>query len=165
MNGFSIRSCRRTARLALGALLLVSSPVFAEPTPIPTHGIAMHGEPALSPGFGHLPYANPAAPKGGRLTVGVQGTFDSLNPFNVKAGSAAQGIQGNVYQGLMQRSFDEPFTLYGLIAQSIETDADRSFVTFHLDPRAHFSDGAPMTSADVAFSFEPLKTKGRPPQP
>jgi peptide/nickel transport system substrate-binding protein len=164
MNGFSIRSCRRTARLALGALLLVSSPVFAEPTPIPTHGIAMHGEPALSPGFGHLPYANPDAPKGGRLTVGVQGTFDSLNPFNVKAGSAAQGIQGNVYQGLMQRSFDEPFTLYGLIAQSIEIDDARSFITFHLDPRAHFSDGKPITSADIAFSFDLLKNKGRPQQ-
>jgi peptide/nickel transport system substrate-binding protein len=124
----------------------------------------MHGEPALPPGFPHLPYANPDAPKGGRLVVGVQGTFDSLNPFNVKAGSAAQGIQGNVYQGLMQRSFDEPFTLYGLIAQSIETDAARSFVTFHLDPRAHFSDGKPLTSADVAFSFDLLKTKGRPQQ-
>ncbi|MEA2855842.1 MAG: peptide/nickel transport system substrate-binding protein, partial [Methylobacteriaceae bacterium] len=172
MNASSIRSSGRASAGrfcglgGLGALLaalLLAPPALAEPTP-PTHGIAMHGEPALPPGFPHLPYANPDAPKGGRLVVGVQGTFDSLNPFNVKAGSAAQGIQGNVYQGLMQRSFDEPFTLYGLIAQSIETDATRSFVTFHLDPRAHFSDGKPLTSADVAFSFDLLKTKGRPQQ-
>jgi peptide/nickel transport system substrate-binding protein len=144
-------------------MVLAPLAAFAQPPP-PTHGIAMHGEPALPPGFDHLPYANPDAPKGGRLTVGVQGTFDSLNSFNVKAGSAAQGIQGNVYQGLMQRSFDEPFTLYGLIARSIETDDARSFITFHLDPRAHFSDGKPITSADVAFSFDLLKNKGRPQQ-
>ncbi|MBV8849874.1 MAG: ABC transporter substrate-binding protein [Methylobacteriaceae bacterium] len=173
MDGFSIRrggggSVARLggfARLAaLLAPLLLAIPAAAEHTTPPTHGIAMHGDPALPPGFDHLPYANPDAPKGGRLKVGAQGTFDSLNPFNIKAGSAAQGIQGNVYQGLMQRSFDEPFTLYGLIAQSIETDDARSFVTFHLDPRAHFSDGAPITSADVVFSFELLKTKGRPQQ-
>jgi peptide/nickel transport system substrate-binding protein len=156
---------RALARLtALIAPVLLAVSVDAQPATPPTHGIAMHGEPALPPGFDHLPYANPDARKDGRVTVGVQGTFDSLNPFNVKAGSAAQGIQGNVYQGLMQRSFDEPFTLYGLIAQSIETDDARSFVTFHLDPRAHFSDGVAITSADVAFSFDLLKTKGRPQQ-
>jgi peptide/nickel transport system substrate-binding protein len=172
MNGSPIRRrgragaarfWRLAGRGALLVALLPAAPAPAEPAP-PTHGIAMHGEPALPAGFAHLPYANPDAPKGGRLTVGVQGTFDSLNPFNVKAGSAAQGVQGNVYQGLMQRSFDEPFTLYGLIAQSIETDAARSFITFHLDPRAHFSDGKPLTSADVAFSFNLLKNKGRPQQ-
>jgi peptide/nickel transport system substrate-binding protein len=164
MDGFSIRGVRRAATLALSALLVSALPARSDRATPPTHGIAMHGEPALPAGFDHLPYAEPNAPKGGRLTVGVQGTFDSLNPFNVKAGSAAQGIQGNVYQGLMQRSFDEPFTLYGLIARSIETDEARSFITFHLDPRAHFSDGTPITSADVVFSFDLLKNKGRPQQ-
>jgi peptide/nickel transport system substrate-binding protein len=173
MDGSSIRrgKARRagpagalTQLAALIALLLPAPLACAETVRPPAHGIAVHGDPALPAGFDHFPYANPDAPKGGRLKVGVQGTFDSLNSFNVKAGSAAQGIQGNVYQGLMQRSFDEPFTLYGLIAQSIETDEARSFVTFHLDPRAHFSDGAPITSADVAFSFDLLKTKGRPQQ-
>jgi peptide/nickel transport system substrate-binding protein len=164
MDGFSIRRVMRAAMLALGALLVSALAAAADPASRPSHGIAMHGEPALPPGFDHLPYANPDAPKAGRVTVGVQGTFDGLNPFNVKAGSAAQGIQGNVYQGLMQRSFDEPFTLYGLIAQSIEIDDGRSFITFHLDPRAHFSDGKPITSADVAFSFDLLKNKGRPQQ-
>jgi peptide/nickel transport system substrate-binding protein len=165
MDGFPIRrKGGRAAALVLSAFFFAAVPLRAEPGPPPIHAIAMHGEPALPPGFPHLPYADPDAPKGGRLTVGVQGTFDSLNPFNVKAGSAAQGIHENVYQGLMQRSFDEPFTLYGLIARSIETDEARSFITFHLDPRAHFSDGVPITSADVAFSFDLLKNKGRPQQ-
>lgn len=124
----------------------------------------MHGLPALAPGFDHFPYADPRAPKGGRLRLGMAGTFDSLNPFNLKSGSAAQGLAGNVVQSLMARSLDEPFTLYGLIAQSIETDAGREHIAFRLDPRARFSDGRPLTSADVLFSFELLKSKGRPQQ-
>jgi peptide/nickel transport system substrate-binding protein len=131
---------------------------------IATHGIAVHGEPELPPGFDHFPYADPSAKKGGRLRIGLAGAFDSLNPFNLKSGSAAQGLVGNVFQPLMARSQDEPFTLYGLIARSVETDEARSFVTFRLDPRAHFSDGKPLTSADVLFSFELLKAKGRPQQ-
>jgi peptide/nickel transport system substrate-binding protein len=130
--------------------------------PKPAHGIAMHGGPALPPDFSHLPYANPDARKGGRVTLGMQGTFDSFNPFNLKAGSAAQGLVGPVYQTLMFRSLDEPFTLYGLIAQSVETNAERSYVTFRIDPRARFSDGSPLTSDDVRFSFELLGKKGRP---
>jgi peptide/nickel transport system substrate-binding protein len=125
--------------------------------------IAMHGEPALSDGFERLPYTSSEARKGGRLRLAQLGAFDSLNPFNVKALTAAEGLTGNVYQTLMLRSADEPFTLYGLIAESLETDAARDFVVFHLDPRAHFSDGGPITSADVLFSFELLKTRGRPP--
>ncbi len=137
----------------------------ARPEPAePSHGIAVHGAPALPPDFDHFPYADPAAKKGGRLRVGLAGTFDSLNSFNLKSGSAAQGLVGNVYQSLMARSQDEPFTLYGLIAQSVETDPARSFVTFHLNRQAHFSDGAPLTSADVLFSFNLLKEKGRPQQ-
>ena len=123
----------------------------------------MHGEHDLPEGFAGLPYAAPEARKGGRLTLAYLGGFDSLNPFNVKALTTAQGLNGNVYQTLMFRSADEPFTLYGLIAQRIETDAERAHVVFHLDPRAHFSDGGAITSADVLFSFELLKAKGRPP--
>jgi peptide/nickel transport system substrate-binding protein len=126
--------------------------------------IAMHGEPALSPDFDHLPYVNPMAPKGGALNLAYLGAFDSLNPYNVKALSTAQGLIGNVYQSLMTRSADEPFTLYGLIAKSIETDPARDRVVFHLDPAARFSDGTPITSADVVFSFNLLKAKGRPQQ-
>jgi peptide/nickel transport system substrate-binding protein len=127
----------------------------------PRHGIAMHGEPALPAGFTQLPYADPAAPKGGRLVQGVLGTFDSLNPFIVK-GIAPQSIRGYVVESLMARGYDEPFTLYGLIARAVETDAQRSYVTFHLDPAARFSDGKPITVEDVIFSWQLLRDKGRP---
>src|SRR5450631_337892 len=136
----------------------------ARAAPVAAPAIAMHGSPALKDDFDHLPYADPAAVKGGRLAIGFLGTFDSLNPFNLKAGSTAQGLNANVFETLMTRSLDEPFTLYGLIAQTIETGADRGSVTFRLDPRAHFSDGVPVTSADVRFTFDLLKAKGRPQQ-
>jgi peptide/nickel transport system substrate-binding protein len=157
----------RLAALALAALLLTGAapPPAGTPTHgIATHGIATHGAPALPPDFDHFPYADPAAKKGGRLRVGLSGTFDSLNPFNVKSGTAAQGLVGNVYQTLMARSQDEPFTLYPLIAQSLEIDPARTRLTFHLDPRAHFSDGRPITAEDVLFTFDLLKSKGRPQQ-
>uniref|UniRef100_A0A1L1QK06 Methylocystis parvus OBBP MbnE n=1 Tax=Methylocystis parvus OBBP TaxID=1134912 RepID=A0A1L1QK06_9HYPH len=138
---------------------------MSDPAPAAdSHGLAMHGAPQLPKDFDHFPYADPAAKKGGRLRVGLPGTFDSLNPFNVKSGTAAQGLVGNVFQGLMARSQDEPFTLYPLIAQSIDIDPARTRVTFHLDPRAHFSDGKPITAEDVLFSFDLLKAKGRPQQ-
>ncbi len=126
--------------------------------------IAMHGAPALASGFTHFPYADPGAPKGGRLRLCLLGTFDSLNPFNLKAGSTAQGLGTMVFETLMARSQDEPFTLYGLIAESMDTDDARSFATFHLDPKARFSDGSPITSSDVRFTFDLLRSKGRPQQ-
>lgn len=125
------------------------------------HAIAMHGEPALGPGFPAFRYVNPNAPKGGRLTQGVLGTFDSLNPFIVKGLSLPQ-LRGLVYESLMVRGYDEPFTLYGLLAQSVETDAERSYVAFTLDPRAAFADGRRVTAADVAFSWQLLRDHGLP---
>ncbi len=121
----------------------------------------MHGAPALPEGFAALPYANPDAPKGGRLVEGVLGTFDSLNPLIVK-GLAVQAIRGYVVESLMARGYDEPFTLYGLLARTVETDDARSYVTFTLDPAAHFSDGAPVTAEDVVFSWQLLRDHGRP---
>ena len=121
----------------------------------------MHGEPTWPAGFTRLPYANPNAPKGGRLVQGVLGTFDSLNPLIVK-GIAPPAIRNYVVESLMARGYDEPFTLYGLIARGVETDAERSYVTFHLDPAAKFSDGAPVTAEDVIFSWQLLRDKGRP---
>ncbi len=141
----------------LAALLLGSLPASAEPVP----AIAMHGQPALPAGFSHQPYANPDAPKGGRLVQGLIGTFDSLNPFIVK-GIAVQQIRGYVVESLMARGNDEPFTLYGLLADSIETDDARSYVTFHLDPKARFSDGRPVRAEDVLFSWALMRDKGRP---
>jgi peptide/nickel transport system substrate-binding protein len=152
--------------LCLAALIATASPRGAAGAdePPPTYAIAMHGAPALGPDFAHLSYVNPDAPKGGRLALAYLGAFDSLNPYNVKALSTAQGLVGNVYQSLMMRSADEPFTLYGLIARSIETDEARDFVAFHIDPAAHFSDGERITAADVVFSFNLLKAKGLPSQ-
>ena len=126
-----------------------------------SYAIAMHGEPALPPDFTHMPYANPAAPKGGRLVQGILGTFDSLNPLIVR-GIAVQQIRGFVVESLMARGNDEPFTLYGLLARSVETDDARSFVTFRLDPRTRFSDGRQVTADDVLFSWALLRDKGRP---
>nr|WP_249165403.1 extracellular solute-binding protein [Bradyrhizobium sp. AUGA SZCCT0431] len=126
-----------------------------------SHAISMHGAPALPADFAHMPYAKPDAPKGGRLVWGLLGTFDSLNPFIVR-GLALQQIRGFVVESLMSRGNDEAFTLYGLLARSVETDDIRSYVTFHLDPRARFSDGKPVTADDVLFSWALLRDRGRP---
>jgi len=143
----------------LASILSASSPA---PAPAEaTYAIAMHGEPALPQDFTAMPYVNADAPKGGRLVQGVLGTFDSLNPFIVR-GLPAQSMRGYVFESLMARGYDEPFSLYGLLARTIETDDARSYVTFALDPAAHFSDGTPVTAADVIFSWQLLRDHGRP---
>lgn len=121
----------------------------------------MHGEPKYPAGFDHFPYLNPDAPKGGRITFGIKGTFDSLNPLIIR-GVPVWWVRGLVYESLMARGEDEPFTLYGLIADSIEVPEDRSWVEFHINPEARFSDGRPVTVEDVIFSLELLRDKGRP---
>ena len=121
----------------------------------------MHGEPALAADYTHMPYANRDAPKGGKIVFGVAGTFDSLNPFIVK-GIAVQQIRGYVVESLMTRGNDEPFTLYGLLAENIETDDARSYVTFRINPLAKFSDGRPVLADDVLFSWTLMRDKGRP---
>ncbi len=130
---------------------------FAEPE----HGIAMYGEPALPPDFTSLPQANPQAPKGGRITFGEPGSFDSLNPFITK-GSAPSSVSSLTVETLMGRSYDEPFTLYGLLAESVDTDAERSYVEFTLRDGARFSDGTPVTVEDVLWSFQTLGEQGNP---
>ncbi|MFD2175460.1 extracellular solute-binding protein [Rhodobacter lacus] len=127
----------------------------------PQPALAMYGAPALPPGFTHLPYANPEAPKGGMIRLSESGSFDSLNPW-ILQGRPVQGVSGYVAETLMSRSYDEPFTLYGLLAESVATDADRNWVEFTLRPQARFSDGAPVTVEDVIWSYEILGTKGAP---
>src|SRR5499427_2144569 len=148
---------RLACLVALAAVVTGGPPCAAEPRT----AIAMQGEPALAPGFAAFPYVNPDAPKGGTLVQGALGTFDSLNPLIVK-GSAAISLRGYVLESLLARGYDEPFTLYGLLAETVETDAARSYVTFRLDPRAKFSDGTPVTAEDVIFSWELLRDHGRP---
>ncbi len=127
----------------------------------PRYGIAMYGDPALPQDFVSLPYVNPDAPKGGKIIFGEAGGFDSLNPYILK-GRAPWGIRAHVVETLMGRNWDEPFSLYGLLAESIEVGANREWVEFTLRPEAKFSDGSPVTVEDVLWSFETLGTKGHP---
>ncbi|MFJ5369906.1 ABC transporter substrate-binding protein [Bosea sp. CER48] len=142
------------------ALLARGRSALADSAPV-QHGIAMHGQPALAPDFSHLPYADPKAPRGGRLVFGIQGTFDSLNPL-VVLGVAPDAVPKYVQQSLLFRSADEPFTAYGLLASRVELDADRRKLAFEIDRRATFADGQPVTAQDVLFTVEMLKTKGKP---
>jgi peptide/nickel transport system substrate-binding protein len=150
-------SPRRFLSLLAVAALLAGPQAWAEPAP----AIAMHGTPVLPNHFKNLAYANPDAPKGGRLIFGLLGSFDSLNPFIVK-GIAVQQIRGYVVESLMARNNDEPFSLYGLLADRIETDDARSYVAFHINPAARFSDGTPVTAQDVLFSWQLMRDHGRP---
>lgn len=143
--------------VAPAALVLAAGVAGAEPQ----HGIAMYGQPALPPDFVSLPQANPDAPKGGSITFAVNGSYDTLNPF-ITNGSAAEGIAPLTFETLMARSFNEPFTLYGLLAESITTDDGRTFVEFTLREAARFSDGSPVTVEDVLWSYETLGTLGHP---
>lgn len=127
----------------------------------PQHGIAMHGEPALPADFEHLPYVNPDAPQGGAMRMAITGSFDSLSPFIVK-GTPVMGVRTYVFESLMGRNWDEPFSLYGLLAESIDVSDDRQTFTFKIRPEAKFSDGKPVTAADVVFTVETLRDKGRP---
>jgi peptide/nickel transport system substrate-binding protein len=148
--------------LACGVWLSMVLPALLTPAcAAERHAIAMHGEPALPADFTHMPYVDPNAPKGGRLIWGMLGSFDSLNPFIVR-GVALQQIRSYVVESLLARGNDEAFTLYGLLANSVETDDRRTFVTFHIDPRARFSDGQSVRAGDVIFSFHLLRDHGRP---
>lgn len=127
----------------------------------PSHGISMYGDPGLPPDFVSFPYANADAPKGGRLVLAEGGGFDSLHPF-IRKGRAPWHQRGLVFDTLMARNWDEPFALYGLLAESINVGANRDWVEFTLRPEARFSDGSPVTVADVMWSYETLGTQGHP---
>ncbi|MCY4306595.1 MAG: extracellular solute-binding protein [Aestuariivita sp.] len=119
----------------------------------------MYGKPALPYDFSHLPYVNPDAPKGGEITLGNTGSFDSLNPF-ISKGTPPWQLRFLIYESLMARSYDEPFSLYGLLAESIHTGKNRDWVEFKLRPEATFWDGSKVTAEDVIWSFETLGSKG-----
>lgn len=144
---------------AAAVLILFALPARAD-TPVNGHGIAMHGEPKYKADFKHFDYVNPKAPKGGEVKQSAIGGFDSLNPFIVK-GRPAAGVAA-IYDTLMAGAADEPFSQYGLIAETIETPADRSWVAFTLRPQARWHDGKPITPEDVIFTFNLLREKGRP---
>lgn len=149
-------------RLLLSCLLLLLAALPARAD----HALAMHGAPQEPATFTHFPYVNPDAPKGGTLRLGVTGSFDNINPFSLRGRGAwgANPTSGQLYlyDSLLARSQDEPFTLYALIAEDVSTPADRRSVTFRLNAAARFHDGKPITSADVRFSWDALRQYGRP---
>ncbi|WP_150525836.1 extracellular solute-binding protein [Roseibium sediminis] len=164
------RSCIVFSALVAVSLFSASGAVNANDDNVPwKHGIAMHGEPALPEDYVSLPYANPDAPKGGVLTLGVQGTFDSLNQFIVQGGwTSARGMRerdfgSNIFESLLARSYAEPFSLYTHVAQRVRMPDSREWIEFELNPNAKFSDGTPLTVEDVIFSLEIIRDKGRPP--
>ena len=116
------------------------------------HGLALHGDVKYGPDFSHFDYVNPDAPKGGTVRLGTVGTYDSFNPFILK-GVSASGI-ALIYDTLTVQSDDEPFTEYGLLAETIELPEDRSWVAFTLRKEATWHDGSPVTADDVKFSLE-----------
>ncbi|HSH70503.1 MAG TPA: ABC transporter substrate-binding protein, partial [Deferrisomatales bacterium] len=147
----------RFLMLAVAVLLAAAGPALAIQ---PVHAVAMHGSPKYGPQFTHFDYVNPDAPKGGEVRLADLGGFDSLNGFIVK-GEKAAGL-GLIYDTLLTSSADEAFTEYGLLAESVELPADRSWVAFTLRDGARWHDGKPVTAADVIFSFEVMREKGAP---
>lgn len=142
-------------RVLLALLFLtLASPALAD------HGIAMHGAPKYKADFKNLDYVNPDAPKGGELRLAKSGTFNNLNN-HIITGNNAEGLE-YVNDKLMQRVWDEPFTMYGLVAESIEVAPDRSWISFHLRKEAKFHDGKPMTAEDVKYSYEMYRKNGHP---
>jgi microcin C transport system substrate-binding protein len=154
----------RVLAFALAVALTTASATPAwprsAPTADPTHGLSIHGDLKYGPGFRHFDYVNPRAPKGGSVTLRAIGTFDNLNPFILK-GVPAAGI-GNTFDTLTVASSDEPSSEYGLVAETIETPPDRSWVAFTLRPQARFHDGNQMTVDDVIWTFNTLRTRGHP---
>lgn len=151
---------RRQVLVAAGAAALVPVSWRLARAATGAHAIAMHGDLKYGPDFTHFDYVNPDAPKGGTLALSTIGSFDSMNPFILR-GTPAAGV-GLAFETLTVQSLDEPFSEYGLIAQTIEVADDRSSVSYELHPDARWHDGTPITPADVIFSFETLKTKGHP---
>jgi len=150
----------RAPALLLVAVFAVFGLFAGSPAGADEHAIAMHGAPKYGPGFSHFAYVDPTAPKGGSLVMGRTGSFDSLNPYIVR-GSPAAG-RNHTHQSLLARAWDEPFTLYGLIAESVTSPPDRASVTFRLRPGARFHDGSEITVDDVVASIETLRRRGRP---
>lgn len=148
------------------ALVVLAGVTQAAPLAIaaPSHAIAMHGTPKYPAGFSQFDYVNPDAPKGGDFRLHAIGTFDTLNPYVIK-GKAAAGLHhgfGYFFETLTRRSRDEPFSLYGLLAESIEMADDRGWIEFTLRSEARFSDDTPVTVDDVIFSWRILKEHGSP---
>ena len=130
-------------------------------TIVTSHGISTFGDLKYPADYTHFDFVNPDAPKGGEMSTWAYGTFDTFNRFIVKG--TAEWFSNILYESLMARSHDEADTLYGLLAESITyPEPGRQWAEFKIRPEARFSDGSPVTAADVVFSYEMLSTKGSP---
>ncbi|MCB2183228.1 MAG: extracellular solute-binding protein [Desulfobulbaceae bacterium] len=121
------------------------------------HGVSIDGILKYPADFKKFDYASDKAVKGGELVLHSLGSFDKMNPFTLK-GTPPDGLTALVFETLAEPSLDEPFAEYGLIAEDIDVAEDKMSVTFTLNPKARFSDGAPITPEDVKFSLETLKS-------
>jgi microcin C transport system substrate-binding protein len=153
----------RAAAIALTALLTLAPAAIAADNAegvTKSHALSLFGDIKYGPDFTHFDYVNPDAPKGGTVRYSSIGTFDNLNLFILK-GNAAAGL-GGLFDTLMFPAGDEPASAYGLVAESVEVPADRSWVQYNLRKEARFQDGSPITPEDVIWTFETLKEKGHP---
>jgi microcin C transport system substrate-binding protein len=149
-------------RIAILMLVLTAAAVLAGAAPkiIVSHALSVHGAPKYRAGFGHFDYVNPNAPKGGTMRQWSMGTYDNFNAY-AQRGSAAVGSEG-FYDTLLSPSLDEVETYYGLIAEKVEYPEDYTWIIFHINPKARFQDGSPITAADVVFSFHKFFNEGMP---
>ena len=153
------------------SLVLICTPLLTFGSPLKAkdqqtkeqHGIAMHGEVKYPSTFTHFDVVNPNAPKGGELKLAIVGTYDTLNPFILK-GTPPAGIRDALFESLLKRSPDEPFSLYGLIAKSLIVAPDRSWVIYNINHEAKWQNGTPITAQDVAFSYNTFLEHGTPGQ-
>ena len=154
-------STPRLSRIASRTLLVpaLAAAVMISPLALPAsadvitaHGISTFGELKYNPGFPHLDYVNPDAPKGGEISVWGFGSFDSMHPYSTKGRSGQ--LSSIFFESLLEGTADEPDASYGLVAESMEYPEDRSAVIFNMRPEARFSDGTPLTAEDVVFSYE-----------
>ena len=125
------------------------------------HAYAAFGEPKYPAGFQHFDYASPTAPKGGTLYLpnsDRRTSFDKLNPYTIK-GNAPAGVSLFMIDTLAFLAADELQTMYGLLAEAMQVAPDKSSIAFRLNPAARFSNGDPVTSEDVKFSFDTLTSK------
>ncbi|MGO8916675.1 MAG: extracellular solute-binding protein [Stellaceae bacterium] len=151
-------------RALLVALALAAAaglvPAAAEDGVTRSHGLSLFGDLKYGADFKNFDYANPDAPKGGSVRYAAVGTFDTLNPYQLK-GNKAAGL-ALLFDTLMAASYDEPSSEYGLVAESVDLPRDRRWVQYNLRPEARFHDGSPITPEDVIWTLDTLKTKGDP---
>jgi len=160
---FQHRQAAWAARRIVGLVALMAALAFAVAAPakqatITTYGISTFGDLKYPANFKHFDYVNPNAPKGGEMSIWAFGGFDSMNPYTIKGRSGA--LSSIFFETLLEGSDDEPDSLYGLLAKSLEYPASKDWVIFTLRPEARFSDGTPVTAADVMFSYQTFRDKG-----